>query len=174
MTDRDRLAEVTAHSSEVERQWPFSRFSPTEIAGYYHTDVPWLLVKVWCLRVEVDRLTGLLEGLTPGGSEFHDNASRCAEFARDMMNGAAKQVLLRKAAEAEVVRLTAALPDEKARLEVAVVEAALAEREANLRRHPGSDDVAHYAANAVWYKASDAFHDAVAALVASREEASDE
>jgi len=62
----------------------------------------------------------------------------------------------------------------RAELESAVVAAALAEREADLRRHPGSDCVAHYAANVAWYKASDAYHVAVDALLAFRGEEANE
>ena len=78
------------------------------------------------------------------------------------------QMRRRKEAEAEVERL-----EQRSRLEAVVVEAALAEFEANFNRHPGSDCVAHYAANGVWYKARDVFHNAVAALIAFRSEEGD-
>lgn len=58
---------------------------------------------------EIVLLHGLLESLTPGGSEFHQSPERCAEFAKDRMAGVIKQVKKRKAAEAEVVRLRDAL-----------------------------------------------------------------
>ena len=71
---------------------------------------------------------------------------------------------------AEVERL-----EQRNHLEAAVVAAALAVRRADLSRHPGSDYVPHYAANVAWYKASDAYHAAIDALLAFRdEEAGDE
>ena len=114
MTRRIKLEAIQEHAAEVTERWPFCRVLTLTVVNYYHEDVPWLLREVERSRAEVERLTRLLEGLTPGGSEFYDSPDRCAEFARDMMDGAAKQALLRKAAEAEVVRLTAMLCGEEA------------------------------------------------------------
>jgi transglutaminase-like putative cysteine protease len=129
MTDTERLAEIrereqaatpgpwieedgfilTADGKNTVADFvPYSANSVFMAAA--RDDVPFLLA-------EVERLTRLLEGLTPGGSEFHGATDRCAEFARDRMGGAARQVLLRKAAEAEVERLTA----ERDRLREALV-----------------------------------------------------
>ena len=114
MTRRIKLEAIQEHEAEVAERWPFCHVPTLTVVNYYHEDVPWLLGEVDRSRAEMERLTRLLEGLTPGGSEFHDDPDRCAEFARDMMDGAAKQALLRKAAEAEVVRLTAMLCGEEA------------------------------------------------------------
>ena len=43
-----------------------------------------------------------LEGLTPGGSEFHGNPTMCAQWVADRLSTMAKLVLQRKAAEQQV------------------------------------------------------------------------
>ena len=163
---KERLTQIVWHAAELRASLNALSTWGTEIAN---VDIPRLVREVERSRAEAARVTELLEELTPGGTEFRDSPDRCAEFARDMMNGAAQQALLRKAAEAEVERL-----EQRNQLEAAVVAAALAVRRADLSRHPGSDYVPHYAANVAWYKAIDAYHVAVDALLAFREEASDE
>jgi hypothetical protein len=81
--------------------------------AHWHTEV-WLLTRsVPALLAEVAAVTGerdearrLLEGLTPGGSEFHDNPQRCAEWARQEISrniqGRVDAVAARNRAEAEL------------------------------------------------------------------------
>ena len=54
----------------------------------------------------------------------------------------------------------------QASLEYDVVQAALAERRADLARHPGSDCVSHYPLDALWRDAHSAYVAAVDALLA--------
>ena len=57
------------------------------------------------------RLVALLEGLTPGGSEFQGDPIRCAAWITDRLAGVVRQVEKRKAAEAQL----AAVPVEALR-----------------------------------------------------------
>ena len=61
------------------------------------------------LRAELAAMTAraeaaerLLENLTPGGSEFHANPTRCVEWVRERLQGVAAQVEKRKAAEEQL------------------------------------------------------------------------
>ena len=58
-------------------------------------------------QAERARLVALLEGLTPGGSEFQGDPIRCAAWITDRLAGVVRQVEKRKAAEAQL----AAVPD---------------------------------------------------------------
>jgi len=118
----DWLTKIVWRAAELRASLNALSTWGTEIAN---VDIPRLVREVERSRAEAARVTELLEGLTPGGTEFHDYPDRCAEFARDMMNGAAQQALLRKAAEAEVERL-----EQRNQLEAAVVAAALTLRRA--------------------------------------------
>ena len=46
----------------------------------------------------------LLEGLTPGGSEFYGNPTMCAQWVADRLSTLAKLVLQRKAAEQQAAQ----------------------------------------------------------------------
>lgn len=61
------------------------------------------------MPTEVDRLLRMLESLTPGGSEYHNDPERCVEYMRARLKGAVQQALRRKAAEAECDALREAL-----------------------------------------------------------------
>ena len=51
----------------------------------------------------------LLEGLTPGGSEFHGSPMQCAEWVADRLASLSKLVLQRKAAEQRAAEAEALL-----------------------------------------------------------------
>jgi len=61
--------------------------------------------RIAALEAEVERLMRHLESLTPGGSEFHNDPTRCVLWATQQREGVIHQVKLRKAVEAEVERL---------------------------------------------------------------------
>jgi len=65
--------------------------------------------RIAALEAENERLMRHLESLTPGGSEFHNDPTRCVLWATQQREGVIHQVKLRKAAEAKNERLRAAL-----------------------------------------------------------------
>jgi len=61
------------------------------------------------LLAEIERLNRLLESLTPGGSEFHDNPEYCVEWAKSRLESnwriAKKAIIRSRELEGEVKRL---------------------------------------------------------------------
>src|SRR3990167_10314390 len=61
------------------------------------------------LLAEIKRLNRLLESLTPGGSEFHDNPEYCVEWAKSWRESnwkiAKKAIIRSRELEGEVKRL---------------------------------------------------------------------
>jgi hypothetical protein len=91
-------------TGEYERVFTVARTFEHENAAFIaasRTAVPALLADVDRLTAERDAAYRLLEGLTPGGSEFYDSPQNCAEWAMDRMRNVMEQVKARKAAEAE-------------------------------------------------------------------------
>lgn len=56
-----------------------------------------------------EELMRLLESLTPGGSEFHNNPELCVAWVRQRLSSVIAQITLRKLAEAEHDELLAVL-----------------------------------------------------------------
>jgi hypothetical protein len=100
-----------------------------------HDDVPALLAEVAALTAERDEARRLLEGLTPGGSEFYANPQRCAEWARQRnsnnMDGRVEAVAARNKAEAALAT---------GREQVAALRGALL----GLRSHHATDCSQHF------------------------------
>ena len=60
-------------------------------------------------EAERNKLMRMLERLTPGGSEFHDDPERCVEWIQSSIHLSAKHIIERKRAEAEAEGLREAL-----------------------------------------------------------------
>jgi hypothetical protein len=114
-------------TGEYERVFTVARMFEHENAAFIaasRTAVPALLADVDRLTAERDAAYRLLEGLTPGGSEFYDSPQNCAEWAMDRMRNVMEQVKARKAAEAERDALAAELAKVRAQLNDANLEIA--------------------------------------------------
>jgi hypothetical protein len=103
-------------TGEYERVFTVARTFEHENAAFIaasRTAVPALLADVDRLTAERDAAYRLLEGLTPGGSEFYDSPQNCAEWAMDRMRNVMEQVKARKAAEAERDELAGQLAEDR-------------------------------------------------------------
>jgi hypothetical protein len=115
-------------TGEYERVFTVARTFEHENAAFIaasRTAVPALLADVDRLTAERDAAYRLLEGLTPGGSEFYDSPQNCAEWAMDRMRNVMEQVKARKAAETERDELAGQLA--KVRDDIARAHALLAD-----------------------------------------------
>ncbi len=128
------------------------------------------------LRAEVERLTAERDAANnlPVGTEIRRLPSgRWSVDIPDCCVYEARETLTEAIAAVSGAEKGPGVSPNRTCLEYGVVEAALAERRADLSRHPGSDYVPHYPLEALWREAHSAYGAAVDALLAFMGEGSD-
>jgi hypothetical protein len=100
--DAECIAAARAELAEIVGERDVARVSCMELRDELAEKDAW-----------IDKLNRALVSLTPLGSEFHMNPERCVQFVRDMREGEHRALVdavkARRAAEAQIERLTAAL-----------------------------------------------------------------
>ena len=98
MAEQRLTDEQLAQLNEVARTWDTNLNKRLERADAAMRHLPALLAELEAVTAERDEARRLLEGLTPGGSEFYDRPERCAQYADDEASRRNRMLVEAKAA----------------------------------------------------------------------------